>query len=152
MMAFFKIVNDRKAIHDAKCRQLETEDHFKQLADRECGRLTKEIQRFEKEIAEITDRLTLIQNNIYRGNEKIESIRTELKFEKDELDEWLQVQSEKEEDNVALLKYTKEDEAKIKELSLATEKLMQEVNKKKAQLSAEVSLLLLQEILICSIN
>jgi hypothetical protein len=50
----------------------------------------------------------------------------------------LRVQSEKDEDNLALLKYTKEDEAKIKELNLSIEKLVHEVNKKKALLSAEV--------------
>ena len=60
-------------------------------------------------------------------------------MEKEELDEWLRVQAEKEEDNFALLKYTKEDDMRIKELSLAIEKLMQEVNKKKSNLSAEVS-------------
>ncbi|KAI8622501.1 hypothetical protein BC830DRAFT_435720 [Chytriomyces sp. MP71] len=128
-----------QALHDAKTRQIETEDHFKQLADRECGRLVLEIRRNEKEIAEVTDHLTTIQNNIYRGNEKIDAIRNELKMEKEELDEWLRVQAEKEEDNFALLKYTKEDDMKIKELSLSIEKLMQEVNKKKAVLSTEVT-------------
>jgi UDP-glucose:O-linked fucose beta-1,3-glucosyltransferase len=68
----------------------------------------------------------------------VEAIRTELKFEKEELDEWLRVQAEKEEDNLALQKYSKEDESKIKELNLSIEKLMHEVNKKKALLSAEV--------------
>ena len=49
------------------------------------------------------------------------------------------MQAEKEEDNFALLKYTKEDDMRIKELSLSTEKLTQEVNRKKAMLSAEVT-------------
>lgn len=87
--------------------------------------------------------MTIIQNNIYRGNEKIESIRTELKFEKEELDEWLHVQAEKDDDNLALLKYSKEDDIKIKELSLSIEKLMHQVNKKKAVLTMEVFLLFL---------
>lgn len=82
--------------------------------------------------------MTIIQNNIYRGNEKIESIRSELKFEKEELDEWLRVQAEKDDDNLALLKYSKEDDMKIKELSLSIQKLMKEVNKKKAVLTVEV--------------
>ncbi|KAJ3043434.1 Coiled-coil domain-containing protein 39 [Rhizophlyctis rosea] len=127
------------ALNDAKTRQIETEDHFKQLAEREAGRLGLEIKRMEKEIAHITDHLNTLQNNIYRGNERIDAVRTELKLEKEELDEWLRVQTEKEEDNMALLKYTKEDESKIKELSLTIEKLMVEVNKKKATLSAEVT-------------
>lgn len=128
-----------QALYDAKGRQIESEDHFKQLAERESGRLAMEIKRMEKDVTDISDHLTTIQNNIYRGNEKIEAIRTELRLEKEELDEWLRVQSEKEEDNMALLKYSKEDDIKIKALSLQIEKLMQEVNKKKSNLSAEVT-------------
>ncbi|TPX65201.1 hypothetical protein SpCBS45565_g05309 [Spizellomyces sp. 'palustris'] len=128
-----------QALADAKGRQIDTEDHFKQLAEREAGRLAIEIRQLDKEIAQITDYLNGIQNNIYRGNERIEGIRSELKLEKDELDEWLRVQAEKEEDNIALLKYTKEDDMKVKELSLGIEKMMHEVNKKKAILSAEVT-------------
>ncbi|KAI8853033.1 hypothetical protein BC829DRAFT_414156 [Chytridium lagenaria] len=127
-------IRHTQGIFDAKTRQIETEDHLKQIAEREGGRLSLEIKSIEKEIAEITD-----HNNIYKGNEKIETIRTELKLEKEELDEWLRVQSEKEEDNFALLKYTKEDDIRIKELNLATEKLMTEVNKRKSILSAEVT-------------
>ncbi|KAJ3193569.1 Coiled-coil domain-containing protein 39 [Irineochytrium annulatum] len=143
MLAHLKNVQQEimhtQGVYDAKTRQIETEDHFKQIAERESGRLALEIKRMEKEIADITDHLNTIQNNIYRGNERIETIRTELKLEKEELDEWLRVQTEKEEDNFALLKYTKEDDQRIKELNLATEKLMQDVNKKKAVLSAEVT-------------
>ncbi|KAI9094650.1 hypothetical protein DFS34DRAFT_628586 [Phlyctochytrium arcticum] len=128
-----------QGLTDAKGRQIDTEEHFKQLAEREAGRLTLEIRRMDKEIAQISDHLNTLQNNIYRGNERIEEIRNDLKLEKNELDEWLRVQAEKEEDNMALLKYSKEDDTKIKELSLGIEKMMQEVNKKKAILSAEVT-------------
>ncbi|KAI9007353.1 coiled-coil domain-containing 39-like protein [Gaertneriomyces semiglobifer] len=128
-----------QALSDAKVRQIQSEDHFKQLAEREAGRLAVEIRRMDKEIAELSDHITVLQNNIYRGNERIEAIRGELKLEKDELDEWLRVQAEKEEDNLALVKYTKEDDTKVKELSLNIEKLMQDVTKKKAILNAEVT-------------
>lgn len=79
-----------------------------------------------------------MQTNIYRGNEKIEAVRAEFKLESEELNEWLRVQQEKEEDNQALVKYTKEDDSKEKELSLAIEKLVTQVNKGKANLTAEV--------------
>ena len=59
-----------------------------------------------------------MQGSIYKGNEKIEAIRAEFKLETDELNEWLRVQAEKQDDNQALIKYTKEDEAKAKELNL----------------------------------
>ncbi len=66
-------------------------------------------------------------------------VKTELKLENDELAEWLRVQAEKEEDNVAIQKYSKEDESRIKALNSATEKLTVEVNKKRAVLSCEVT-------------
>ena len=44
-----------QALHDAKNRQIETEDHFKQIAEREAGRLTNEIKRLDKEVSDIAD-------------------------------------------------------------------------------------------------
>jgi UDP-glucose:O-linked fucose beta-1,3-glucosyltransferase len=55
------------------------------------------------------------------------------------LAEWLRVEAEKEEDNAVLLKYSKEDEAKIKDLDHSITKLEREVNRRKAVLSAEVT-------------
>jgi len=52
----------------------------------------------------------------------------------------LNVQVEKEEDNIALLNYTKEDDAKIKEITLQIEKYMRDVQKKKNSLSSEVNI------------
>ncbi|KAG5461974.1 MAG: hypothetical protein BJ554DRAFT_5753 [Olpidium bornovanus] len=157
---------------DARNREINTEEHFKQLADREKGRLIADIKRCEKEIADLSDqsmreiqkrrafpddgklsdilsdiprflykikKLNLVQNDIYRTAEKIDSQRTELNLEKEELEEWLRVQSEKDEDNFALLKYTREDEARVKSLTLQIERLVQEVARKRNALSAEVT-------------
>jgi UDP-glucose:O-linked fucose beta-1,3-glucosyltransferase len=51
----------------------------------------------------------------------------------------MRVQAEKEEDNLALSRYTKEDDSKEKELSLSIQKLISQVNKTKAALTAEVT-------------
>jgi UDP-glucose:O-linked fucose beta-1,3-glucosyltransferase len=80
-----------------------------------------------------------LQTSIHNGNEKIEAVKAEFKLEAEELNEWLRVQKEKEEDNLALVKYTKEDDARTKELTLAIEKVMGEVNKAKAYLNAEIT-------------
>lgn len=131
--------NHTQALYDAKNRQIETEEHFKQLAERESGRISSEMNRIGSELGRISDYLNFLQTSIYRGNEKIEAVRAEFKLETDELNEWLRVQQEKEEDNLALIKYTKEDDTKEKELSLAIEKLVTQVNKSKANLTAEVT-------------
>jgi hypothetical protein len=83
----------------------------------------------------------VVQAGIYKTSEQIENLRAELKFSKEELEEWARVQTEKEDDTHALLKYSKEDAAKIKQLGLTMEKLMHDVQKKKAALNAEVLLL-----------
>jgi chromosome segregation ATPase len=83
--------------------------------------------------------LTVVQAGIYKTSEQIENLRAELKFSKEELEEWARVQTEKEDDTHALLKYSKEDSAKIKQLGLTMEKLMHDVQKKKAALNSEVT-------------
>jgi UDP-glucose:O-linked fucose beta-1,3-glucosyltransferase len=131
--------NHTQALYDAKNRQIETEEHFKQLAEREVGRMKQEMNRMASESTSVGDFLTILQANIYKTNEKIEAVKTEYKLESDELNEWLRVQSEKEEDNLALSRYTKEDDSKEKELSLSIQKLMVQVNKRKQNLTAEVT-------------
>ncbi|KAJ3274245.1 Coiled-coil domain-containing protein 39 [Terramyces sp. JEL0728] len=128
-----------QGLYDAKNRHIETEEHLKQLAEREAGRMKLDMKRMGNEVSIISDHLNVLQTNIYRGNERIEAVRAEFKLETEELNEWLRVQAEKQDDNQALLKYTKEDEAKAKELGLAIEKLMSQVNKRKATLDAEVT-------------
>lgn len=69
----------------------------------------------------------------------MEKIRNNVKIEKEELEEWLKVQQEKDDDNVVLQKYAKEDELKIKHMSMQIQKLTQDLQKKKHQLMQEVN-------------
>ena len=62
-----------------------------------------------------------------------------MNLEKNELEEWLKIQTEKEDDTIALLKYSKEDDNKIKDISIQIEKLLQEVYNKKNALTTEVT-------------
>lgn len=66
-------------------------------------------------------------------------MKGDFKLETNELNEWLKVQQEKEEDNLALVKYTKEDDFKSRELGLAIDKLVAKVTAGKATLIAEVT-------------
>jgi UDP-glucose:O-linked fucose beta-1,3-glucosyltransferase len=43
------------ALYDAKNRQIETEEHFQQLADREKGRISAELKRIKAEKASIAE-------------------------------------------------------------------------------------------------
>ncbi|KAI9179113.1 hypothetical protein H9P43_005775 [Blastocladiella emersonii ATCC 22665] len=126
-------------LNDARGREIETEEHLKAVAERESGRLTSDMKRIARESEEIAEQSSSTQNTIYRTSEKVAKLKALLKSEERELEDWLKVQQEKEEDNLILLKYSKEDDQRIKELSLQIEKLMGEVNEKKASLSQSVT-------------
>lgn len=55
------------------------------------------------------------------------------------LESWAAAQKQKEDDNLALQKYQRADEARIKELTLQIEKLTKEVKSRQNQLDAEVT-------------
>jgi chromosome segregation ATPase len=76
---------------------------------------------------------------IFKVTNEIDQARQQMNLEKGDLEDWLKIQSEKEEDTLALMKYSKEDDNKIKDISIQIEKLLQEVYNKKNLLSSEVT-------------
>ena len=125
---------------DAKVKEISTEDHLKQLAERESGRFHAEFKKLQGEIAELEDKVNLLQNGIFKGNEQMEQFKLQMNWNQDELEQWALAARQKEEDNLALLKYTKADEAKMKDLSLQLEKMLDAaVQKKRAELEEEVT-------------
>lgn len=69
------------------------------------------------------ERLNDIQNQIFKGNENMEQFKLEMNWNQEELEQWSLAAKQKEEDNLALEKYRRQDEIKIKELNLEIEKL-----------------------------
>ncbi|KAL7749405.1 Coiled-coil domain-containing protein 39 [Sorochytrium milnesiophthora] len=132
-------LNYIQQLYDARNREIETEEHLKAVADRELGRLTVDLRKFEKDMANISDQASQTQNHIYRANERIAKLKSSLSNEQKELEDWLQVQREKEEDNLILLKYSKEDDQRIKDLTLQIERLMGQANRKRNQLNQEIT-------------
>mmetsp|Transcript_12121 Transcript_12121/g.27996 ORF Transcript_12121/g.27996 Transcript_12121/m.27996 type:complete len:922 (-) Transcript_12121:343-3108(-) len=133
-----ELVNTQQ-LCEAKVKEIETEGHLKALTERETGRILQEIAKMERENFELQDRLNIIQNNIFRGNEKMDQFKIQMNWNQEELDQWALAGKQKEEDNMAMLKYTRIDEGKIKEMVLASEKLQKEVNQKKVMLENEVT-------------
>ena len=62
-----------------------------------------------------------------------------MNWNQEELEQWAITGKQKEEDNVTLQKYHKEDESKIRELNLQIEKLTMEVNRKQQDLDREIT-------------
>ena len=128
-----------QALCDAKRKEIETETHLRQLAEREGGRLVQELKRIETEKADLQERLNIVQTAIFQGNERMDGFKQMMNMNQEELEQWALAAAQKEEDNLALLKYTRADEAKIKELNLNLEKLTDVLDGRKHALEREVT-------------
>ena len=124
---------------DSKIKEIETEDHLKQLAERERGRFHAEFKKLTNEIAELQDSINGVQNSVFKGNESMEQFKLQMNWNQEELEQWALAARQKEEDNLALLKYTKADESKMKDLNLQLEKMVAAVQQKKIDLEMEVT-------------
>ena len=69
------------------------------------------------------ERLNDIQNQIFKGNEKMDKFKLLMNWNQEELEQWALAAKQKEEDNLALEKYKRADDIKIKELNLEIERL-----------------------------
>ncbi len=120
---------------DAKQREIQSEDHLRQLASREAGRVRAEVSKLRTDYEDIQDKLNVVQNAIFKGNEKMDRFKLQMNWNQEELEQWALAARQKEEDNLALQKYTRADEVKIKELTLQIEKLTKSVATKKVSTS-----------------
>eukprot|EP01060_Flectonema_neradi_P014136 TRINITY_DN20849_c0_g1_i2.p1 TRINITY_DN20849_c0_g1~~TRINITY_DN20849_c0_g1_i2.p1 ORF type:complete len:896 (+),score=271.87 TRINITY_DN20849_c0_g1_i2:63-2690(+) len=132
-------ISNTQVLYDAKRREIETEDHMAQLADRETGRIRQEMRRFSKEQAELQEKIDSIQNSIFHGNVKMDEFKASMNFQQEELEQWDLARKQKEDDTIALERYSKEDTAKIRDLNLQIEKLSRSVQQKKKSVEDEIT-------------
>eukprot|EP00667_Euglena_gracilis_P002071 EG_transcript_2072 len=132
-------IKNTQELCEAKKREVETEDHMAQLAERTVGRLTAELKALAQARAEMQDKLDTIQNAIFHGNMKMDEFKSHMNFNQEELEQWDLARKQKEDDALALQKYQRADEAKIKDLNLQIEKLSRQVLEKKKELEKEIT-------------
>ncbi|CAE7876649.1 CCDC39, partial [Symbiodinium sp. KB8] len=132
-------IEHTQGLVDAKGKEIETEDHLKQLSDREIGRIRQELKKLDIEAEDVQDQMNIVQNNIHKGTEKLEQFKLAMNFNQEDLEQWALAARQKEEDNIALMKYTKADEGRIKELTLSIEKITGEVQNLKSAVEQEVT-------------
>lgn len=124
---------------EAKAKELQSEEHLRQLSLREVGRLRQELGKLDTQINETQDGLNVAQNFIFKGNEKMDKFKQQMNWNQEEMEQWALATKQKEEDNLALQKYTRADEVKIKELTLEAEKLAKTLQSKKYELENEAT-------------
>ncbi|XP_072033774.1 coiled-coil domain-containing protein 39-like [Amphiura filiformis] len=132
-------LNQTQNLCRARGNEIDTEDHMKLVAQREGGRLKQEILRLENDLADLKERKNMHENTIFKNTQKLEELKSQLNWDQQALEAWLEESARKDEDSMTLQKYTKMDDAKIKELSLRMERLTDESNKKRKNLDHEMT-------------
>ncbi|XP_053316175.1 coiled-coil domain-containing protein 39 [Spea bombifrons] len=132
-------LNYTQSLCRAREKETESEEHFKALSEREIGRLKQEIQRLENELVSLREKKNNQENNIFKATQKLENLKRQLSWDQQALEAWLEESSRKDEDSVALQKYTQKDDGKIKELSLQIERMTMEANQKRKLLDNELT-------------
>jgi len=128
-----------QALVVAREKEGETEDHLLKIAQREEGRLKQEITRLKKEMDEIKEKKNSFENQIFKQTQKLEELKSQMNWDQQALEAWLEESARKDEDAMTLQKYTRHDESKIKALTLRMEKLMAEAIEKKHNLDNEMT-------------
>ena len=132
-------VQQTNALVAAKAKENATEVHMRELALREVGKCRKEGGKLESEVHSTQDHLSSIQNGIFKASELLDEFRLRMNWNQEELEQWAVAEKQKEEDTLALQKYTRADEARIKELMLRIETLTKATVEQKALLEAEAT-------------
>lgn len=79
-------------------------------------RYAHEAQGFVREVEGAQDKLKAVQNAIFTANESMDRFKLQMNWNQEELEQWALAAKQKEEDNLALQKYTRADDVKTKEL------------------------------------
>ena len=123
----------------AKKAQVEEEKHLRQLCDREHGKIVSEMAKVEEEAQKVMTKVDQVQGKIVISQKRIGEFKEQAKMNEQELEQWIVVARQKEEDFLVLQRYQKEDEGKVKGMIMEIEKAAQIINAKKAELEQEIT-------------
>lgn len=87
----------------------------------------------------MADKLDQLHTDLYRGKEKMDQFKLVMNWNQEEFAQWALAAKQKEEDNMALEQYQRQDEAKMREVTMQLEKLSTEALRKRHELASEVT-------------
>lgn len=105
----------------------------------EQGRFETDVDKLKREQIELATKQRSLQTNIVRGNEQMEQFKLVMNWNQEEFEQWDAASKQKEDDNMALEKYARQDEARIKDLTLNLEKASKEAQTRRRELENEIT-------------
>jgi len=128
-----------RAVLAAKSGEMSTEKHFSVLAQKEKHRLTADNKAAEGELMSVQNELNHIHNDMFQINEKMEAFKLRMNWKNEELQQWTLAAKQKEEDQIALERYRRADELKIKALNIELESVSAASKQMAVSLEAEIT-------------
>ncbi|KFW10077.1 Coiled-coil domain-containing protein 39, partial [Eurypyga helias] len=128
-----------QSLYKARENEIETEQHFKALAEREHGRLKREIKRLEDEGVSLREKKTSQENTINKITKKLENLKQHIHCDEEVLESWIKESDCKDNDALTIQKYAQQDEGKLGALTLQVEKLTMQANQKRRALDNELT-------------
>uniref|UniRef100_A0A3Q3X6L5 Coiled-coil domain-containing protein 39 n=1 Tax=Mola mola TaxID=94237 RepID=A0A3Q3X6L5_MOLML len=132
-------LDNTQALCKAKEREEESMRHLTALIEREAGRLGQETASMEKEHKTLAERRNNLENKIFKAKQKLEEFMKQMNWDQHTMDAFLEESARKEEDKMAIDKYARQDEQRIKLLTLAIEKKTVEASMKRRALDKELT-------------
>jgi len=132
-------VDHTNALNGAKHAEIQTESHLRQLTSRALGRCQLESKTIQAEIAFIQEQLNSTQTQIFKANEELDEYKLQMEWNQEELEQWAVAEKQKEDDNLAIERYKRADEVKIKELTLLLEHLTKDYALQQSKLADEAT-------------
>ncbi|KAM5291899.1 coiled-coil domain-containing protein 39 [Ctenodactylus gundi] len=128
-----------QSLYKARENEIESEEHFKAIAVRELERVKDEVQRLVTEMTSIRERKSDKESGIFKAKQKLEGLRCQMNWDQQALEAWLEESAHKDSDALTLQKYAKQDDNKIRALTLQLERLTVDCNQKRKVLDNELT-------------
>lgn len=98
----------------AHSNQLDSEDHLFRLCNSTSSKLSQELRNFTKEKLELTQRIEKREIEMVKTVDRLNSLKKNAKFDKDQLAQWEEALRRGQEDNQLVEKFMKTDGKKFK--------------------------------------
>eukprot|EP00887_Chlorella_sp_A99_P001108 scaffold14.g1108.t1 len=123
----------------ARTQEVATEGHLRELSSREAGRLRAEAAKLARQRGEQEQRATALQAEVLTAQERLDQYKLLMNWNQEELEQWGAAAKAKEDDALALERYHRADETRVKELGMALERVTREAAAAARELDEEIT-------------